>query len=772
MTPPAESAATAMRVQTLLRDGLALQQKGQFGEAWRIYQDVIKLQPANFHALHLSGIIAAQAKRFEEAVDLIARAIKADPKNADAHFNHGNALRDLKRHKDAVASFDKAIRLKHDFAEAYNNRGTALRDLKSLEAAVASYNKAIQYKPDFLNAFNNRGNALKELGDLKAAVASFDKAIALKPDYADAYYNRGLALHALKEYFPALESYDKAIRLREDHAEAFHARGQTLVELKQYEPALEHYAKAIRIRADYAEAYNSRGLARQGLQQYDAALIAYGTAAGLKPDFTEAFNNRANLLVELKRHAAAIEDNDKLIALNSTYAGLYGARLHAKMQICDWATYDADLAQVSNKIEHDERAAAPFTAITFKDAPAIQRKAAEVWTAEVFPPNAMFGPIAQRTRGSKIRIGYFSMDFRQHPVAQLVVGLIEAHDRDRFEIYGFSYGPDTDDAMRKRLSESFDKFMDVRAIADTDVAAMARASGIDIAVDLTGYTGGARTGIFALQAAPIQVNYLGYPGTMGANYYDYIVADHTVVTDISRPHYVEKIVYLPHCYQPNDTSRVVGEQNATREELGLTASGFIFCCFNNNFKITPAVFDAWMRILEHVDRSVLWLLEDNAAASSNLRSEAERRGVAPERLVFAPRASQSEHLARHRAADLFLDTLPYNAHTTASDALWAGLPLLTCQGQSFAGRVAGSILKALELPELVTASLEEYEARAIALATEPGLLADIKRRLKESRLSAPLFNATTYARQIENAYTQMMKRYHNGEPPEDIQAVQ
>ena len=771
MNPPANSAADAMRIQALLREGLAHHQKGQMGEAWRIYQDVIKLQPDNFHALHWTGLIAAQAKRFEEAVDLIGRAVKADPKNADAHFNHGNALRDLKRHKEAVVSFDKAIRLQHDFAEAYNNRGTALRELKSFEAAVASYNKAVQYKPDYVHAYNNRGNALKELNDLPAAVASFDKAIALQPDFGDAYYNRGLALQGLKDHFAALDSFDKAIRLKASHAEAFHARGQTLAELKQFQAAIDHYAKAVYIRADYAEAYNSRGLALKELQRYDAALVAYATAIGLKSDFAEAYNNRANLLAEMKRYAAAIEDYDRLIALNSRTGGLYGARLHAKMQICDWRTHDEDVATLLGKVAQGKRAAAPFTMLTFADVPDLQRKAAEVWTAAAHSREPVLGPIMRRPRGAKIRIGYFSMDFRAHPVAQLVVGLIEAHDRERFELYGFSYGPDTQDPMRRRLEAAFVNFPDVRNIADRDIAILARQAEIDIAVDLTGYTGDARTGIFAHQAAPIQVNYLGYPGTMGADYYDYMIADHTVISSDSRHQYTENVVYLPRCYQPNDSSRVVDDRIFSREELGLPQGGFVFCCFNNNFKITPDVFDIWMRILKRVEGSVLWLLEDNAAASANLRSEAERRGVAGERLVFAGRVSQSEHLARHRAANLFLDTLPYNAHTTASDALWAGLPVLTCQGQAFAARVAASILGALDLPELVTATPEDYEARAVALATEPGMLSEIKRRLEGNRASAPLFNARLYAGHIENAFTQMFERYHAEQPSADIEAA-
>ncbi len=752
----------------MLQEGLAHHKRGQVGEAWKIYQDVIKLQPRNFHALHFAGVIAAQSGRFDEAVNLIGRAVTVDPKVADAHFNLGNALRELKQFKAALASYDKAIQLQKDFAEAYNNRGNTLKGMKNLKAAIASYDKAIELNPKYADAYNNRGNALKDLMDLPAAVASFDKAIALMPNFPGVYYNRGLALYALKRYPAALNDFEKATSLNPAHAEAFHARGQVFADLRQLPAAIEQYAKAIKIRSDYAEVYNSRGIAWNELQQNDAALAAYSTAIGLKPDFIAAYSNRVNLLSEMRRPAEAAADCDRILAIDPDYAGIYGARFHARMQICDWQDYDQDVAAIADKIGRGKRVAAPFHVLTLTDSAALHRRAAELWTAEVSPRDLTLGPIAKRGRREKICVGYFSMDFREHPVAHLAVGLIEAHSRERLEITAFSYGPDTQDPMRKRLQSAFDKFIDVRGVSDMDVAAQARALEIDIAVDLAGHTGAARTAIFAMQAAPIQVNYLGYPGTMGSAAYDYMIADKTVIADEARRHTAEKVVYLPHSYQPNDTSRIASERVFSREELGLPPAGFVFCCFNNTFKITPGIFDIWMRILKRVDGSVLWLLEDNPTAAVNLRREAERRGVTPDRLVFAGRAPQDEHLARQRAADLFLDTLPYNAHTTASDALSTGLPLLTCRGEAFAGRVGASILGALDLPELITATEEDYETRAVALATEPRLLTDIKRRLAENRATAPLFNVGLTARHIEAAYAAMYERYQADQPPEDI----
>ena len=767
MTPRSDTSIDAARAQAKFLEGWSHHQKGRLDDAWRAYQEAIKLYPRHFNALHMAGIVAAQARRFDHAVELIGRALEVDPNNADAHFNRGNALRDIGQPAAAIVSFDKAIQLRADFADAHNNRGNALKDLVEFQAAVESYDKAIQCNPDFAQAHNNRGNALRHIQNHKAAVESCDKAIALKPDYTDAFFNRGLALLALKQHQAALDSHGMAIRLNATHAEAYHGRGQVLAELRQHQGALDHYDKAIRLKPDYVAAHISRGLALKELRQYDAALAAYGRAIQLKGDSAEAYNNRANLLSELKQYAAAIEDYGRALKTSFSY-GLYGMHIHTKMQICDWQAHDEEVAGLLDQIAHGEKAAAPFPILMLTDLPAIHKRVAEIWAAEECPGNNARGPLTKRQRREKIRIGYFSMDFRNHPVAQLVVGLIEAHDRSRYEVYGLSFGPDTMDPMRARLMQAFDKFIDVRGQSDEDIAALARRLEIDIAVDLAGYTNGARTNIFAMRAAPIQVNYLGYPGTMGAAYYDYIVADMIVVPDEFRDHYDEKVAYLPQCYQANDVSRAVAERVFSREELGLPARAFVYCCFNNTFKIAPGMFNVWMRILKRVEGSVLWLLEDNPAAAANLRVEAERRGVAPERLVFAARAPQGEHLARHRAADLFLDTLPYNAHTTASDALWMGLPLLTCRGQSFAGQVAASILTAVDLPDMVTVNVQDYEMKAIALATEPALLTDVKRRLQENILTAPLFNIALYARHIEAAFASMAERYHAGLPPEDI----
>jgi predicted O-linked N-acetylglucosamine transferase (SPINDLY family) len=411
----------------------------------------------------------------------------------------------------------------------------------------------------------------------------------------------------------------------------------------------------------------------------------------------------------------------------------------------------------------------PFPALALLDSPPLLRAAAESWIREESPRNDALGAIPARPRSAKIRVGYFSADFRVHPVALLSAGIFERHDRSKFEVIAFAFGPESNDEMRARLVKAFDRFVDVRQRTDVEAATLARDMGIDIAVDLNGITEHNRSGIFALRAAPIQVNFLGYPGTMGAGYMDYLIGDRTVIPRKYQDHYVEKIIYLPGSFIPFDSSYAIADKTFVRQELGLPPEGFVFCCFNNAFKITPVLFDTWMRILARAENSVLWLSPTNPASAANLRKEASRRGIEPRRLVFAARlASLPEHLARLRAADLFLDTFPYNAHASALDALWAGLPVLTCEGQSFASRVAASVLRAIDLPQLITGSLSQYEETATSLAEHPLRLARIRETLAHNRSSAALFDTAGYTRNLETAYEQIHDRHHSGDAPEHV----
>ena len=438
------------------------------------------------------------------------------------------------------------------------------------------------------------------------------------------------------------------------------------------------------------------------------------------------------------------------------------------MQICDWTELTNQYLQLTEKVEQDEKASRTFPhSCTIRvSCPATEGRR-DLCTNQISRRSSILD-ILKLTKHDKIRIGYFSADFYNHPISFLTAELIELHDRSKFVLTAFSFGPDTEDEMRQRLAETFDRFIDVRNLSDKEVALLARDLEIDIAVNLGGHTKHSRTSLFALRIAPIQVNYLGYPGTIGAEYIDYIIADATIIPTVDQAYYTEKVAYMPHCFQVNDTKRPIADQAISKQQSGLPETGFVFCCFNNNYRITPSTFDSWMRILGQVEGSVLWLYVNNTIAANNLRKEAILRGINPERLIFAQRIPLSEYLARYRLADLFLDTLPYNAGTTASDALWAGVPVLTCTGQTFAGRMATSLLKAIHLPELITSTPEAYEVLAIELANNPGKLSGIKQKLADNRLTTPLFNTPLFTRHIEAAYTEMYRRYQANQAPEHI----
>lgn len=781
--------------------GNALGDIGQDETAVATYDAALALAPREAEIHNNKGNALWRLKRFDAAIASYDAALAANPGYAQAHNNKGNALRDAGRTEEALASYAAALKLTPAYAEPHNNTGNALKDLRRLDEALSAYARAIALKPDFAEAHNNKGNTLRELKRHDEALASYQRALTLKPDFADAHYNlgvtlrlmkrpleaverhtaaialrpahaetfnaRGLAKADLKDPAGAIADYDEAIRLNPDFAEAYNNKGVALADQRQHAAALQCYDRAIALKADAAEAYCNRGVALKELGQEAAALASYEAAIALKPDSAEAYNNKGILLADQQRHVESIAAYEKALALKPDYPFLAGTLLQTRMRICDWTDFEENIAALLRKVDAGAHATPPFQLLSLADAPAQHRKAAENWMRSEFPRNPALGPVQRPAPKARLRVGYFSMDFKNHPVGMLTAGMIEAHDKTKVETYGFSYGADTGDPIRKRLEKSFDTFFDVRTIADVDIARIAREVELDIAIDLAGCTNDSRTAaIFAFGAAPVQVNYLGYPGTMGLDYYDYILADAIVAPNPA--HFSEAVVHLPGCYQANDTQRIVAERTFTRKELGLPENNFVFGCFNNAIKITPQVFDSWMRILEAVPDSVLWLLEDNATTATNLRQEAQKRGVSPERLIFAARVTNAEHMARHTAADLFLDTLPYNAHTTASDALWMGLPLLTCVGESFAARVAASILKALDLDELITTTLADYERAAVALAQDPARMKALREKTLRARETSDLFKPAIFARHLEKAFAIMAERTRLGHPPVQI----
>jgi predicted O-linked N-acetylglucosamine transferase (SPINDLY family) len=612
--------------------------------------------------------------------------------------------------------------------------------------------------------------ALRE-GRLAEANELLARAVNANPKSADAQNSRGAALRAIGRHEEAQQCYDRAISLRPDHAGAHLNSGTLWGEMNEHVAALACFDTAIRIRPDLAEAHYNRGVALASLGRHQDAIASYDRTIALRPDFVSAHHNRASSLADLRRHLEALHGFERALQLRPSHAYLFGAWLFAKLRICDWTEIDSQLVLLTQKLERREKATRPFLSLVALNSPASQRLAAEVLVADKYPGKAAhpgFPGIVSHVKHDRIRVGYFSADFHEHATCHLIAGLLERHDRRRFEVFAFSFGLDRHDAMRTRVSAACDGFIDITRRSDADVARLSREMEIDIAVDLKGFTEDCRTGIFARRAAPVQVSYLGYPGTMGADYIDYLVADRTVIPETERKHYSEKIAYLPDSYQVNDSKRTILDRSYTRQQLGLPLNGFVYCCFNNVHKILPGMFDVWMRILLRVEGSVLWLLDDNEWATNNLRTEASRRGVDPKRLVFAQRIAAPDHLARHRVADLVLDTLPYNAHTTASDALWAGVPVLTRCGETFAGRVAASLLRAVGLTELVAHTEHEYEETAVELANAPRIMCRIRDHLTSNRSVFPLFDTDRFAANLENLYIVMHERRCAGLPPDHI----
>lgn len=719
--------------QSLLMQGLALQKAGRINEALKLYRQILQQDPDYLDVLQLSLGILDQLQDYLQAEELLSRALLKSPNSSYIHDNLGKVRFELGRHEAALQSHKEAMRNDPSAAEPHFNMGNVLHTLGQLDLAISFFNQAIKLDPSDPLAYFNRGNVLNALGQLDAALNSFNKATELAPNYSDAWVNRGSVLSEMQCYEEALVSFDKAIALDPNHADA----------------------------------WLNAGIVFNKLRHHEKALAALDRATVLNPNLPDAWSNRGITLHELKRYEDALNSYERAMQLKPEMDFLLGNFLYTKILIADWDGLDASTKLLIERIEAGNRVIFPHALLGMSDSPHLQLMVAKTWSEDDCPERNTLPPI-QKVSHQKIRLGYYSADYYNHATSYLMAEFFELHDRSQFELIAFSFGPNIHDESRFRLTKTFDQFIDVSHLSDESIAKLSREIGIDIAIDLKGYTKNCRTGIFSYRAAPIQVNYLGYPGTMGLSYMDYIIADPVLIPNSSKNFYSEKIVYLPNSYQVNDTKRLISDKTFTKAEAGLPESGFVFCCFNNNYKISPKVLDGWARILKKVDGSVLWLLEDNLSAKQNLIKEAQRRGVSKERLVFAGRLTLSEHLARHRLADIFLDTVPCNAHTTASDALWTGLPVITLLGETFAGRVAASLLNAIGLPELIARDQSEYEALAIDYATNPSKLKSIKDQLRINRLTTPLFDSNLYTQHIEYAYKLMYERYQADLSPEHL----
>jgi protein O-GlcNAc transferase len=658
-----------------------------------------------------------------------------------------------------VGNADKVARLRQNADEA-----AAAGRWREAEDA---YRRILDLHRSDLNARHMMAVMQIRQGRAQEAITLLALLCAQAPQDADIRTHHGLALQGLGEYEAALADFDQALALNPAAALALLYKGDLLLELGRAGDGLACYDRLVRIAPGFDEGWFRRGLALWALDRPEDALASYRASFQRNPRRFGAAFNCGTALLKLERYDEAFAAFEQARALAPDHPYLLGAAAGAVLGGCDlerWPDYQRRLTEA---IREGAAVVPPLTFMPFCDDEALRRKCSAAFVADRLPQKPAPLWTGEQYDHQPLRIAYLSADFHQHATAELIAGLIEGHDRSRFHVTAVSFSREDDSTVRGRLVRAFDDFHDVRGTSDRQAAEWLRANEFDIAIDLKGHTEGARPGILAHRPCPVQVNWLGYPGTVGADFLDYIIGDSVVLPFDRQPWYSERVVHLPHCYQCNDRRRIADEP-AARAAEGLPQSGFVFCCFNAAWKITPAMFDIWMRLLSSVKDSVLWLLDDNDTARRNLRQAAAKRGIDPDRLVFAGRVQPAMHLARHRLADLFLDTLPYNAHTSASDALWAGMPLVTCTGRAFDGRVATSLLREVGLSELTTATLEDYEALALALAQDPERLAAIRARLVERTPSSPLFDIAGFCTAIETAYQRMVDRARAGQVPESF----
>ena len=752
-------------LQAIQNRGNVLVKLGRCEEALGAFASVLALAPGKLDAQNSRAIALREAGRYDEALDCCDRMTAADPNYTPAWVSRGNVLLKLQRADEALAAFDKALAVRPGDAEVLNNRGLALYALDRHQDALASYEQALAVEPKHPGALNNRGVVLHKLDRLEEALLAWDTVLSIVPSHREALINRGTVLTSLNRPEEALASYERALAIKADDADILNRCAAVLFGLRRYDEGLACNERILQLDPDALEAHVAKAGGLAALGHFDAALLALERALTIRADFPDALAWLGYVHARLRRFDQASACYERLLAIDSNRPGVLGELAHCYLCMCDWKNLARIAPELQRRIGNGTSVFHPFVLLGFPVKPLDLLECTKRHVRATIPKPARPLGLRRTRRPGALRVAYLSANFHRNAGGYLTAGLFEHHDRSHVEPIGISFGPDDNSDVRERLVRAFDRFHDVSSLNDAAVAAMLRDMDVDIAVDLMGHTEGTRLGILAWRPAPIQAAFLGYPGPMGADFIDYVIADKIVLPPDQQPFYGEQIVRLPDSYQVNDSKRLIAERVPSRGEMGLPEQGFVFCCFNQVWKINEPTFDVWMRLLRAVEGSVLWLYHFNDLANANLLKQAQAHGVEPQRLVFASYCEQPDHLARHKLADLVLDTLPYNAHTTASDALWAGVPLVTCRGSTFAGRVAASLLNAIGRPELVTDSLDEYEALALKLATDPALLRSIQSKLERNRLSYALFDTARFARHIEGAYETMWETWQRGEPP-------
>lgn len=729
---------------------MQLHSRGRLAEAAAAYQNVLEQHPAHTDAMHLLGVVLIQSGQPDSGGQLIRNSLQIDPRQPAAWSNLGNAELTAARPREALVCHDQALALSPGFALAHNGRGRALLALGQLQEALQSFGRALDLQPGLFQAGASQAETLVKLGRFDDALVAVEKLLATHPNQPAVHVIRGAANCKLGRFSDGLANAERALGVAPQNLEARYLRCSALIALGSFAEALQETTGGAGYQHDDAQLEYYAGTALQALGREPEAVAAYERAIRYRDVFPDANFDLGILYLRLRQFEDAARAFERVFEVEPERDFLRGTRLHARLQICNWDDYEIEVSAVIAGVKAGKRTDLPLSFMSICGDAGLQHKCTQAYVAAQWLPSPMPATRANRLPGPK-RIAYLSADFLEHPVAYLLAGVIEAHDRNRVESIGVALRCDERSPTYRRLRSGFDRFIDAAGMSDETIAQLLQELDVDILVDLMGYTAGARPGILARRPAKVQVGYLGYPGTLCAPYIDYLVADSVVIPAAGQEHYIEPVIRLPGCYLPNDLHRQIGIA-PTRAQAGLPEQGLVFCAFTHGHKINPPLFDVWAQLLREVPHSVLWLRSMGAASLSNLRLEAQRRGIDPARLVPAIHVPDiADHLARLGLADLCLDTFPYNSHSTACDALWAGVPVLTCTGHSMASRVAASVLTAAGLEDFITCDFEQYAARGLELAALPERLQQARQRLREQRDHLVLFDTRAYTRAYEDA---------------------
>ncbi|MBF0214329.1 MAG: tetratricopeptide repeat protein [Magnetococcales bacterium] len=786
-----------------INQALEHHQAGRLQEAENLYRQIIRAEPRHQDAHNLLGFLLHQKGERDEAILSIRKALALDPEQPLFHNNLGIVLQNHGQPDAALACYEKALGINPRYHAALGNMGTLLQALGRYEEAIDCQERALKIDPEFFEAHANLGNIRCEQKRYPEALACYEQALAIKPDYVNAMHNMAYVLQKMEQFDTALQWVERALALRPDYLEALNCQGNIYQDLGRWHEAIACYEKALAFNPRYYEALCNMAnvLCDQG--RLDESIALHQQALAIKPDLHQSYTHMGNALqlqermdeaIASYRQALAIRPGDEtalenlgvacnahgdlegaidctrqLLAIKGDDPNTIASLLNLLKQICDWHDTEALFAEMMRLFRSGSKLINPFVFLTLPTTPEEQRACAQYYFERKYRARRnLTATPNHEPHPARIRIGYLSCDFLNHATSILMAEMIKLHNRERFEILIYSYGDNDGKEMRQRIIDACDRFIDLKNVDHEQAARIIHQDGVHILVELKGFTKGARLEISAQRPAPLQVSWLGYPGTLGAPHIDYVIADPFIIPPGQESLYTEQVVRLPHCYQPNDRLRALPESGPSRAACGLPETGLIFSNFNQTYKITPEIFAAWMEILHQIPESVLWLLESNPLVAANLRREAQTRGIDPARLHFAPKLAVAEHLARYHLVDLVLDTYPVTSHTTASDALWVGCPLVTIAGETFVSRVAGSLLHAIGAPELVADSLESYTALALRLARAPEQLQELRTRIQNNRTRSPLFDTPRFTRDLEAVYETVWQRHEAGLPPEAI----